>query len=134
MQPQFSQPLLAAAGQEIWQLSSACHDAKAPLIQTVTTSNAATGTERLIAIDLRSVLIRSIWCSVCAEKYDSPQLGHDHIGIFSTIINAAPLSKLRVTCLSCTALLPQCSQWFSAEVTGDDNKFAAEADFDDRLG
>ncbi len=80
--------------------------------------------------------MRSNSCLVCTKKYDSPQLGHDHIGIgiASTTISVAPLSKLRVTCLSCTALLPQCSQWCSAEVADDDDKFAAEADFDDRLG
>jgi len=102
--------------------------------QTAAISNAATGTERWTATDLRSVLMRSISCSVCAEKYDSPQLGHDHIGMFSITSSAAPLSKLRVTCLTCTALLPQCSQWCSAEVTGDDNEFAAKAGFDNRLG
>jgi len=35
---------------------------------------------RLIATDLRSALMRSISCMVWAEKCDSPQLGHDHIG------------------------------------------------------
>ena len=70
-------------------------------------SKAATETERLTAKDFLNALMRSISCMVCAEKYDSPQFGHDHMGMASTTINAAPLSKLRVTCLRWTVSLPQ---------------------------
>ena len=49
-------------------------------------------------------------------------------------ISAAPLSKLRVTCLSCTAPLPQCAQYCSAGICSNDDEFAGEADFDDCFG
>ena len=71
---------------------------------------------------------------VCAVKYDSPQLGHDHIGIDSITSSAAPFPKLRVTCFSCNAPLPQCAHLCSTEVGSDDDKFAGEADFDDGFG
>ena len=52
----------------------------------------------------------------------------------STTKRAAPLSKLRVTCLRCSALLPQCSHKCSADVDRDDNEFAGETKLDDRFG
>ncbi len=52
-------------------------------------------------------MIRSISCIVFAVKYDSPQLGHDHNGTPSMTRRLAPLPKLRVTCFSWIALLPQ---------------------------
>ncbi len=51
--------------------------------------------------------MRSISCKVWAEKYDSPQLGHDHWGIDSMTSKPDDLPKLRVTYLICTAELPQ---------------------------
>jgi hypothetical protein len=47
---------------------------------------------------------------------------------------AGPLPKLRVTCLSCTAQLPQWTQRCSAEIGGDVAELAGEADFDGRFG
>ncbi len=75
--------------------------------------------------------MRSIACMVCAEKYDSPQLGHDHMGIASMTSKAAPFPKLRVTCFNCADALPQQAHWFSTEVGSDDDEPAGEADFDD---
>ena len=46
---------------------------------------------------------------------------------------AEPLPKLRVTCFSCTEVLPQCAQLCSAEVDGDDDELTSEADFDNRF-
>ena len=71
---------------------------------------------------------------VWAEKYDSPQLGHDHMGMASMTSRAAPLPKLRVTCLSCTEALPQYAQWCSTEVDSDDDESAGETDFNDCFG
>ena len=78
--------------------------------------------------------MRSISCIVSALKYDSPQLGHDHIGIDSITSSAAPFPKLRVTCFSCNAPLPQCAHFCSTEVGSDDDKLATEADFNDGFG
>ncbi len=47
---------------------------------------------------------------------------------------AAPLPKLRVTCLSCTEALLQYAQCCSTAVNSDDEEFAGEADFDDCVG
>ncbi len=55
------------------------------------------------------------------------------MGMASTTNRAAPSSKLRVTCLSCRALLPQCAHRWSTGIDVDDDKFAGEANFDDRL-
>lgn len=46
---------------------------------------------------------------------------------------AAPLPKLRVTYLTWTAGLPQWAQRFSEDIGSDDDEFAGETDFDDRL-
>ena len=78
--------------------------------------------------------MRSISCIVCAVKYDSPQLRHDHMGINSITSSAAPFPKLRVTCFRCNALLPQCAHFCSTEVGSDDDELAGEADFDDGFG
>ena len=56
------------------------------------------------------------------------------MGMASITIREAPESKLRVTCFSWTAPLPQLAHWRSAEIDGDDEEFAREADFDDRFG
>lgn len=70
-------------------------------------AKAATGTGRLMATDLRSALMRSISCMVCAVKYDSPQREHDHMGMASMTSSAAPLPKLRVTYFNCGDPPPQ---------------------------
>ena len=44
------------------------------------------------------------------------------------------MPKLRVTCFSWAALLPQLAQWCSTEVDGDDKEPAGCANFDDCLG
>ena len=44
------------------------------------------------------------------------------------------MPKLRVTCLSWIALLPQCAHWCSRDVDSDDDELANEADFDDSFG
>ena len=44
------------------------------------------------------------------------------------------MPKLRVTCLSWIAPLPQCAHWCSSEVDSDDDELAREADFDDGFG
>ena len=40
------------------------------------------------------------------------------------------MPKLRVTCFSWIALLPQCAQSCSTDVDSDDDELAAKADFD----
>ena len=82
-------------------------------------------------IDLRNALIRSISWSVAAEKYDSPQWGHDHKGMFSTTSKETPRPKLRVTCRNCTPGLPQQAQRESDKVGRDDDKSTGRAGFDD---
>jgi len=77
--------------------------------------------------------MRSISCSVCAEKYDSPQLGQENMGMPSITNRAAPLPKLRVTYLTWTAGLPQWAQRFSEDIGSDDDEFSGKTDFDDRL-
>lgn len=52
------------------------------------------------------------------------------MGMLSMTRSAAPLPKLRVT-LSCSEPAPPCAHCRSAEVGSDDDKLAAEADFDD---
>ena len=47
---------------------------------------------------------------------------------------AAPLPKLRVTCLSRIDVLPQWAQWCSTDVDGDDDEPTGKADFDDCFG
>lgn len=71
---------------------------------------------------------------VFAVKYDSPQRGHDHMGMASMTSKEPPLPKLRVTYLSWTVASPQYVQHCSAEIDCDDNEPAGEADFDDRFG
>ena len=70
-------------------------------------SNNATATLRCFASDLRSALIRSSSCMVRAVKYDSPQLGHDHIGMRSITRRSLPVPKVRLTSFSCTSTLVQ---------------------------
>lgn len=94
----------------------------------------ATGTLRGTETDFRSALIRSTSCNVFAEKYDSPQLGQDHIGIRSITSRLAPVPKLRVTSRCCTLGLAQKAQAPSAAVRGDDDEFAGEPDLDDDFG
>ena len=71
--------------------------------------------------------MRSSSCIVWAVKYDSPQLGQDHMGIRSTTNKSAPVPKLRVTYFSCTLLLAQKVHDLSTEVDGDDNELAVRA-------
>jgi hypothetical protein len=66
-------------------------DPRAVARQAAAFSKAATGTGRDLATDLRSALMRSISCMVWALKYDSPQLGQDHIGILSITNRSLPL-------------------------------------------
>ena len=56
------------------------------------------------------------------------------MGMPSITSKAAPLPKLRVTCLSCNDELPQWTHRCSTEVGSDDNELTGEADFDDGLG
>ena len=44
------------------------------------------------------------------------------------------MPKLRVTCLSWIALLPQCAHWCSRDVDSDNDELASEADFDGGFG
>ena len=71
---------------------------------------------------------------VRAVKYDSPQWGHDHMGIPSTTSNDVPLPKLRVTRRKCTPARPQEAHTRSDEIDRDDVENARETDFDDRFG
>jgi len=71
---------------------------------------------------------------VWAVKYDSPQWGHDHMGIPSTTSNDVSLPKLRVTRRRCTPARPQEAHTPLDEIDRDDVENAREADFDDRFG
>lgn len=94
----------------------------------------ATGTLRGTETDFRNALMRSTSCNVFAEKYDSPQLGQDHIGIRSIKSRPAPAPKLRVTSRCRTLGLAQNAQPPSAAVGGDDDELAGEPDLDDDFG
>jgi hypothetical protein len=71
---------------------------------------------------------------VWAVKYDSPQCGHDHMGMPSTTSNDLPLPKLRVTRRRCTPKRPHEAHTPLDEVERDDVENARVADFDDRFG
>ena len=75
--------------------------------------------------------MRSNSCIVCAVKYDSPQPGQDHIGMFSMTRRLAPFPKPRVTYFSCTLPLPQCAHAHSTDVDSDDDELAALANLGD---
>ena len=84
-----------------------------------------------MATDFRSALIRSISCIVCAVKYDSPQCGHDHIGMPSMTRRSFPLPNVRVTLRRWGPARPHDAQSPLDEVDGDDEERTGEADFDD---
>ena len=75
--------------------------------------------------------MRSISCSVCAVKYDSPQCGHDHKGIPSITISDGPRPKLRVTSRRCTPVRPHAAQCSLGAVDGDGEEIAVRGDLDD---
>ena len=80
-------------------------------------------------------MVRSISsCMVWAVKYDSPQRGHDHMGMPSTTGKDLPLPKLRVTRRRCTPARPHEAHTPLDEVERDDVENRRVADFDDRFG
>lgn len=78
--------------------------------------------------------MRSISCSVCAVKYDSPQWGHDHIGRFSITNSEEARPKLRVTFRSWTPARPHEAQAALDKVDRDDEEIADRAEPDHRFG
>lgn len=71
---------------------------------------------------------------VWAVKYDSPQCGHDHMGMPSTTSKDLPLPKLRVTRRRCTPEHPHEAHTPLDEIDRDDEENARAADLDDRFG
>jgi len=78
--------------------------------------------------------MRSIWCRVCAVKYDSPQCGHDQSGIPSIINNDGPRPKLRVTSRCCIPVRPHAAQRSLGTVDGDNEEVSVRGNFDDCFG
>jgi hypothetical protein len=69
-------------------------------------------------------MIRSISCMVLAAKYDSPQCGHDHMGMPSMTRENLPRPKLRVTFRSAMPFLAHDVQTELDKVDGDDEEAA----------
>lgn len=67
-------------------------------------------------------------------KYDSPQCGHDHIGMFSITKSEEPRPKLRVTLRNCTPSRPHEAQRALDKVDRDDEEVTKRAELDDCFG
>src|SRR5262245_29556178 len=78
--------------------------------------------------------MRSISCSVCAVKYDSPQCGHHHKGMPSITSNDGPRPKLRVLSRCCTPARPHAAQRSLGAVDRDDEEIPIQGNLDDRFG
>lgn len=77
--------------------------------------------------------MRSISCKVCAVKYDSPQCGHDHMGMLSITSSADPRPKLRVTSRCCTPARPHAAQRGLGAVDREDKERSVRGELDDRF-
>ena len=64
------------------------------------------------------------------EKYDSPQCGHDHMGMPSITSSSFPVPKLRVTRRNWTPGRPQDAHSASGEVDRDDEELPRVTDLD----